>query len=87
MVDAAILLSLCGSSALGFAASLVGSLLEGLPFERRHRRVKALSRAVGGAVASRFEGAYLSVARGNWLSISDLLVSLGLSASRCLASY
>ncbi|KAG5375848.1 hypothetical protein IGI04_040444 [Brassica rapa subsp. trilocularis] len=77
MVDAAIPLSLCGSLALGFAASLVGSLPEGLPFERRHRRVKALSRAVGGAsvwfgraIASRFEGAYLSIARGNQLFIS-----------------
>ncbi|KAG2256156.1 hypothetical protein Bca52824_075450 [Brassica carinata] len=37
----------------------------GLLFERRHRRVEVLSRAVGGTVASRFEGAYLSVARGN----------------------
>ncbi|KAF3587863.1 hypothetical protein F2Q69_00029328 [Brassica cretica] len=59
----------------------------GLPFERRHRRVKALSRAISGAVASRFESDYLSVARGNRLFIFNLLAPLGLSASRCLASY
>ncbi|KAF2555192.1 hypothetical protein F2Q68_00015523 [Brassica cretica] len=59
----------------------------GLPFERRHRRVKALSRAISGAVASRFESDYLSVARGNGLFIFNLLAPLGLSASRCLASY
>ena len=39
-----------------------------------------------GAVASRFEGAYLSVARGNQLLVFDLPAPLGLSLSRCLAS-
>ncbi|CAH8341012.1 unnamed protein product [Eruca vesicaria subsp. sativa] len=40
---------------------------------RRHRRSRVLSRAIGeqsevvGAIVSRFESAFLSVARGAWL--------------------
>ncbi|KAF2534481.1 hypothetical protein F2Q70_00030302 [Brassica cretica] len=39
-----------------------------------------------GAVASRFEGAFLSVARGARYSTSTWLNFFGLSSSRCLAS-